>query len=787
MTASCNGTHLGRKKENCRTTAHRHVISISRANEMAPSPSSAHGPPASGPSPAPAAPAAHRKQSLFKIDTRGRPLPDARTSQEDLLADPLAGISASVLSPTSINVSTGGPTALAALSPSTAAAHAARKPSLRPPGSTTTRSATAKPGTAGTPALPMALVQLPPEILQDPDIAAFGGDAANGIDDGGSRSRAGKRKTPAHGKKIGSGLGGHPVVKQLLGTAPKAAAAPPAPAPAAIVAAGGVGTGGVAGVVGQAPPEVKIEDLDEAQLTRRLEALDKELAEYKRKCAYYKVENEWYRNEIATTQKDSTEYIEYLKFNEDQKKLTINDLTEARKKDMELFAQKKKNKEAENFQKMERMKAIIQDLEIKLEAKQQEMMNMSDVIAKRGKHEAEMSKIRSELEEADAIHMQHVTDLERTLLETRIKLQREADAKISEMESAAQEKAALYLADHTVALDQENRRLERELRECIMTTQRLLARKDALEKENRELGLASKVRNDLVKMRVEQVSEAQKRERARRRRMVADGMAERVRRALAGKAKLEAKLAKEASDADADAAAAAATAASATASASPKVESGQADVAGGLRSAGASRSLPPSGPLSPVKPSTAAGATSSRGPPPPQTGSSLKSPSATATPASGTSATKPPTAQAAAAETAPTMSKPSSRGEKVRAVSTTPYDAVPSKKEERDAATRRAKSTASAATGSVGGPGSLTGRSSPAKSQFTGGRGGTPGNDAQTKTPATTASMRKALSTSGSSLESASSDDVSGAITFDTALLLNQMEWDEDDDDEYLI
>ncbi|KAJ1553704.1 hypothetical protein HK405_007159, partial [Cladochytrium tenue] len=151
-------------------------------------------------------------------------------------------------------------------------------------------------------------------------------------------------------------IGAHPLVKQLIKGAPAAAAAPSGTAllpPAAAAAAA---------AAADRATEVRIEDLDEAQLKRS------------------KVENEWYRNEIATTQRDSADYIEYLRSNETRKKATIEELQDARRRDQERFATRRRAKEAENATKIEEMKTLIQDLELRLEAKQQDMMSMSDII-----------------------------------------------------------------------------------------------------------------------------------------------------------------------------------------------------------------------------------------------------------------------------------------------------------------------------------------------------------------------------------------------------------------------
>ncbi|KAJ3071008.1 hypothetical protein HDU98_005932 [Podochytrium sp. JEL0797] len=302
-------------------------------------------------------------------------------------------------------------------------------------------------------------------------------------DDNFDESRKGKKSTG------GAGLGGHLYVKQLLGTAPKV------PNPNSL--------------------ELKLEELDEKMLRVRLEAVDKDLAEYKKKCAHYKGENEWYRNEIESTEKDTTEYIRYLLSKKLEKQTTISTLETGKSVDEAHFIARRVAREASNQSKISQLTQTILDRELTLEAKQQEMMGLSDVISKRSRHEAEIIRVRQDMADSERMHKEKEGQMERALLETRIKLQREADMKIQEMESAAQEKAKAYLAEHAAAMEAENGKLEAELRKCLTETQELLKRKEVIERENEELLRQKKMREDLLRIRIEKVVESQNREKKR--------------------------------------------------------------------------------------------------------------------------------------------------------------------------------------------------------------------------------------------------------------------------------
>ncbi|KAJ3127824.1 hypothetical protein HK098_005718 [Nowakowskiella sp. JEL0407] len=262
--------------------------------------------------------------------------------------------------------------------------------------------------------------------------------------------------------------------------------------------------------------ELQIDELDEKVLRSRLDALDKELASYKSQCAQYKKENEWYREEIESCKRDTADYIKYLELKKNEKEATINELEDRNKNEMDNFIQRKKKKEQENRLKIEELKNIATDLELKLSAKQQELMQMSDIVGKRAKHQSEIARLRQELHDIESAHQIKVSELERTLLEARIKLQREADVKIHTMESAAQERASKFLEEQTKLLESENKRLELELHNIIKDTQDLLSRKDSLEQQNKELLREQKVREDMVKLRLEKIKQAQNREAAKR-------------------------------------------------------------------------------------------------------------------------------------------------------------------------------------------------------------------------------------------------------------------------------
>jgi hypothetical protein len=190
--------------------------------------------------------------------------------------------------------------------------------------------------------------------------------------------------------------------------------------------------------------DIRIEDLDESVLVDQLSHLEVELVSYKAKCEKLKVENEWYASEVQSCMKDTSEYIEFLEAKKNEKVVIITDLAERNKKILEEFKIKKQKKEDENQAKIDCMltwlnliKALrntIDEIDTKAENKTQEIAHLSDIMLRKSRHEAEIFKIRKEMAEAETLHKQKIGEIERKLLEARLKSQREADAKVNHMQ-----------------------------------------------------------------------------------------------------------------------------------------------------------------------------------------------------------------------------------------------------------------------------------------------------------------------------------------------------------------
>ena len=81
----------------------------------------------------------------------------------------------------------------------------------------------------------------------------------------------------------------------------------------------------------------------------------------------------------------------------------------------------------------------IAELEVKLNGKEDEFLQLSETMVKRSKHYEDINKIREEIKDAETKYEELVNELEKKLLDNRIQLQKDAEEKIKLMESAAEE------------------------------------------------------------------------------------------------------------------------------------------------------------------------------------------------------------------------------------------------------------------------------------------------------------------------------------------------------------
>ncbi|KNE57192.1 hypothetical protein AMAG_02935 [Allomyces macrogynus ATCC 38327] len=249
-------------------------------------------------------------------------------------------------------------------------------------------------------------------------------------------------------------------------------------------------------------------DMNESQLKARLRELDEELALYKQQVEECKKENELLRLDIENAQKDSAEYTAYLLLKKAEKQSIIDKMNTEHLRIMSEFDTRKSEVENQLKRQAEGLENEIAVLDEKLDAKNQEILSLADVLHIRQRHEAQLAASRAELDAVTAAHQRALLDLERKLLEERVHVARRNDAQVAAMQTAAQHQAPAALNDQTSKLAHDSEVMARELRDTVAATKALLARRDALALQYATLAKARDVRERTAAARLAKVAAA---------------------------------------------------------------------------------------------------------------------------------------------------------------------------------------------------------------------------------------------------------------------------------------
>ncbi|KAI9183392.1 hypothetical protein H9P43_004309 [Blastocladiella emersonii ATCC 22665] len=247
-------------------------------------------------------------------------------------------------------------------------------------------------------------------------------------------------------------------------------------------------------------------EMNEFQLRQRLEVLDDELRQYKEMVDECKKENDTLRQEIEDAQRDSAEYTAYLLLKRAEKQAVIDRMNGEHDKSMAEYHARRAEIEAKLNKEAQEITDEIADLQEKLDSKNQEILSLADVLHQRQRHEAQLAAYRKDLESLQASHTRSILELERRLLEERVRVQRRSDAQVAAMQAAAQQQALASLAEHTQQLAAQNDAMAVDLRAAVAATMTLQQRKHALEMQCTALEQELAVRERMVAARTAKVA-----------------------------------------------------------------------------------------------------------------------------------------------------------------------------------------------------------------------------------------------------------------------------------------
>ncbi|KAJ1501960.1 hypothetical protein HMI54_001341 [Coelomomyces lativittatus] len=225
----------------------------------------------------------------------------------------------------------------------------------------------------------------------------------------------------------------------------------------------------------------ELETLNENQLKERLRNVNEELNEFKKKVEGCKKENDMLRQEIENSHKDSAEYASYLQHKKAEKQQMLDAINAEHERVMKGYQDKKQTMEKKLSQQVEELNLQIEELENKLQSKNQEILSLADILRIRQKHESQVQLYKQEIEQLKSSHVLQLQSLERKLLEERMRVKKESELQLTELQSQAQAQALQYLTEHTLHLSQENKKMEEALKQAVSLTQAYVQRKQQLE------------------------------------------------------------------------------------------------------------------------------------------------------------------------------------------------------------------------------------------------------------------------------------------------------------------
>jgi hypothetical protein len=116
----------------------------------------------------------------------------------------------------------------------------------------------------------------------------------------------------------------------------------------------------------------------------------------------------------------------------------------------------------------------------------------------RQKHETHIAQCKRDMEVVHAQHQRALVDMERTMLEQRIQLQRKNDMQIKTMQMEAQNQAFAALVQHTTVVAEQNEKLTEQLKAAVSKAAATAAHRTQLERRVQELQQQCQVRERTV-------------------------------------------------------------------------------------------------------------------------------------------------------------------------------------------------------------------------------------------------------------------------------------------------
>eukprot|EP01137_Pigoraptor_chileana_P017606 Opistho-2@75922 len=213
--------------------------------------------------------------------------------------------------------------------------------------------------------------------------------------------------------------------------------------------------------VARGEPGVNANDLI---MGARLESTEHSLEEYKKIVVRLRRENAQLQHEMNQTEKDTIEVISFMRRESDKKDELIVKLQRQIREQRKEFDTEKETMAGTFQQRLSALDEAVSHKEEELGLAQQEMKVVKEFRKKRTAMQKELDRIKSQMGDVGRKHADTISRMEHKFFEEKVRLQKEANKKISELAEKAHEEAVSNLDETTKAVFKENVRLAEALR-----------------------------------------------------------------------------------------------------------------------------------------------------------------------------------------------------------------------------------------------------------------------------------------------------------------------------------
>lgn len=229
----------------------------------------------------------------------------------------------------------------------------------------------------------------------------------------------------------------------------------------------------------------------------RLETVEVAKNEYRDNTRTLLRENERLQTQVSQTEKDTVDVISFLRDEDIKKNNQINKLQLMIKELKKEYKKEKQDLITDYTTQIETLQLTLSDKVNEVKLMQSELKLVKEFRRKRALMQKEIDDIKDDLFMNEKGHSQALEKMERKFFDEKIRMQQEANRKISELAERAHTEAISNLDETTKSVYKENVRLNEALNYHIKAGQDLSQRKEDLEKENDNLN-SEKEMNSLV-------------------------------------------------------------------------------------------------------------------------------------------------------------------------------------------------------------------------------------------------------------------------------------------------